>query len=213
MSSSPDAFGAFTHDTDGDDIDLGQGGIYAAGLLRFWKDNVFVRIMADRETPEARAVIMELGAGIVAAIPRDGEKPSLIQALPSEGLRLKSLRYFHTLISLNAHYYLANVNILNLSSETQAVLARYEKEGSQARVLLVEYPNIERAADAEARFTEMFLLERFDPDRKIAPRKLEDGKFAGVDRRGQYLIIVIEADQKSVLDWLTKTISQNLEGR
>jgi len=59
---------------------------------------------------------------------------------------------------------------------------------------------------------EMFLLERFEADRKVPPKKLEDGKFAGVARSGKHLIIVIEADKKSALDWITKTISQNLEG-
>jgi hypothetical protein len=211
MSSSKDAFGVFNHDTDGDEVELGQGAIYAAGLLRLWKDKIFVRIMADRETPEAKAVIMELGTTIVRAISQDGEKPALVKALPTEGLRPNSLRYFHTLISLNAHYYLANVNILNLSPETQVAMARYEKEGSEARLLLVEYPTVERAVDAHGRFVEMFLLERFEADRKVPPKKLENGKFAGVVRGGKYLIIVIEADKKSILDWITKTTSQNLE--
>jgi hypothetical protein len=212
MSSSEDAFGVFTHDTDGDEVELGQGAIYGAGLLRLWKDKIFVRILADRETSEAKAVILELGTKIAGTIAQEGEKPGLIKALPSEGLRPKSLRYFHTLISLNAHYYLANVNILNLSPETQVAMARYEKEGSQARLLLVEYLTVERAVDAHGRFVEMFLLERFEAGRKVPPKKLEDGKFAGVVRSGKYLIIVIEAEKKSVLDWITKTISQNLEG-
>jgi len=212
MSSSNDAFGVFTHDTDGDEVDLGQGAIYGAGLIRLWKDNIFARILADRETPEAKTVIFELGAKIAAAITREGEKPGLIKFLPSEGLRPKSLRYFHTLISLNAHYFLANVNILNLSPETQAAMARYEKEGSQARLLLVEYPSVERAVDATGRFVEMFLLERFEKDRRIPPKKLEDGKFAGIVHSGKYLIIVLEAEKKSVLDWITKTILKNLEG-
>ena len=212
MSSSQDAFGVFTHDTDGDEVELGQGAIYGAGLLRFWKDKIFVRILADRETPEAKTVILELGAKIAGAVVQEGGKPGLIKVLPEEGLRPKSLRYFHTLISLNAHYYLANVNILNLSPETQVVMARYEKEGSQARLLLVEYPTVERAVDAQGRFVEIVLFERFDAGREVAPKKLEDGKYAGVMRRGKHLIIVIEAEKKSVLDWITKTILKNLEG-
>ncbi len=212
MSSSEDAFGVFTHDTDGDEVDLGQGAIYAAGLLSLWKNKVFARIMADSETPESKAVVKQLGTTIVRAISQDGEKPALVKLLPTEGLKPKSLRYFHTLISLNAHFYLANVNILNLSPETQVVMARYENDGSEARILLVEYPTVERAVDAHGRFVEMFLLERFEADRKVPPKKLEDGKFAGVARSGRYLTIVIEAEKKSVLDWITKAISQNLEG-
>ena len=212
MSSSADAFGVFTHDTDGDEVELGQGAIYAAGLLRLWKDKIFVRILADSETPEAKAVILELGEKIAGTIALEGEKPGLIKAIPAEGLKPKSVCYFHTLISLNAHYFLANVNILNLSPETQVAMARFEKEGSQARLLLVEYPSPERAFDAQGRFAEMFLLERFETDRRIPPKKLEDGRFAGVVRKGRYLIIVIEAENKTVLEWITETISRNLEG-
>jgi hypothetical protein len=213
MSSSEDAFGVFTHDTDGDEVELAQGAIYAAGLLRLWKNKIFVRILADRETTEAKAVILDLGARIAGSIAQEGEKPGLNKALPEVGLRTKSVRYFHTLISLNAHYYLANVNILNLSPETRVAMARYEKEGSQARLLLVEYPTVERAVDAQGRFVEMFLLERFEAGREVPPKELEDGKFAGVVRSGRHLIIVIEAEKISVLDWITETISQNLEGQ
>jgi hypothetical protein len=213
MSSSEDAYGVFTHDTDGDEVELAQGAIYAAGLLRLWKNRIFVRILADRETSEARAVIFDLGAKIAASIAQEGSKPGLIKALPEDDLRTGSVRYFHTLISLNAHYYLANVNILNLSPETQVAMARYEKDGSQARLLLVRYPTNERAVDAQGRFVEMFMLERFEAGREVTPKKLEDGKFAGVVRTGKDLIIVIEAEKKSTLEWLTKTITQNLEGQ
>jgi hypothetical protein len=59
---------------------------------------------------------------------------------------------------------------------------------------------------------EIVLLERFEAGREVPPKKLEDGKYAGVVRSGRHLIIVIEADKKPVLDWITKTVSQNLEG-
>jgi hypothetical protein len=79
-------------------------------------------------------------------------------------------------------------------------------------VLVVEYPSVERAVDAQGRFAEMFLLERFEAGRKVPPKKLEDGKFAGVVRSGRYLIIVTEAGKKSDLEWITENISYNLEG-
>jgi hypothetical protein len=210
LSSSGDAFGVFTQDTDGDEVAVGQGGIYAAGLLRFWKNTLFVRILADRETPEVRDVLMRLGEIIASSVSQDGEKPGLLKALPAEGLEAKSLRYFHTVISLNAHYYLANVNILSLSPETEAALARYSREGSQARLLLVGYPSAESAFNANGRFVEMFLLERFEPEGQPGPKKLENGKFAGIARQGRYLIIVLDADKKSLAGWLLKLVSTNL---
>ncbi len=210
MGSSGDAFGVFTQDTDGEEVDCGQDAIYAAGLLRFWKDTVFVRILADKETPEAKSAVMKIGGAIAAAIPGVGKRPQLISVLPAEGLKSKSLRYFHTLISLNVHYYLVNANILNLSPETQVAMARYQKDGSQAYLLLVGYRSAERAYDAYGRFVEMFLLERFVPDVQVQPKKLENGKFAGIVRKGQYLIIVLDADTESLLEWLVKQASMNL---
>ncbi|MDH7513084.1 MAG: hypothetical protein QHH14_09070 [Clostridiales bacterium] len=210
MASSEDAFGVFTQDTDGEEADCGQEAIYAAGLLRLWKGDFFVRILADKETPEAKTVVMKMGSAVAAAIPTEGKRPKLTTALPAEGLRPKSLRYFHTLISLNTHYYLANVNILNLSPETQAVMGRYHKEGAQAHLLLVGYPSAGRAFDAYGRFVEMFLLERFVPDVPVKPKKLENGKFAGIVQKGEYLIIVLDADKKTLLDWLLKQVSMNL---
>jgi len=214
MSSSEDAYGVFTHDTDGDDLNLAQGAVYAAGLLRFWKDTIFVRIMADSDTEEAKAVVLKLGETIVAAIQQEGDKPALVDLLPRDGLLAKSLRYFHTQILLNAHYYLANVNILNLSPNTQAVLARYQRNKAQARILLVEYPSAAKAFDAGGRFVEMYLLERFDPEGgEVEPRKLENGKYAGIVIRGPYLIIVLEADSRSLLERISQEISKNVEGK
>jgi hypothetical protein len=210
MGSSEDAFGVFTQDTDGEAADVGQEAIYAAGLLRFWKNTIFVRILADKETPEAKSVVMRLGGAIEAAITQEGKRPQLVSVLPAEGLKPKSVRYFHTLISLNSHYYLANINILNLSPETQVVMARYQKDGSQASLLLAAYPSVARAFDAYGRFVEMFLLERFTPDVQVQPKRLENGKFAGIVYKGKYLIIILDADKKKLLEWLVKQVSVNL---
>lgn len=198
MSSAPDAFGVFTQDTDGDEVDVGQGAIYAAGLLRFWKDTVFVRILADTETPESKSAVMKLGETIVSSIPQTGEKPDLLSFLPSDGLRPKTLRYFHTKISLDSHFYLANANILRLSRDTQVAAAAYETKDGRARLILVRYPSPDQAAEAHFQFTELYMLERFNPDAPVEPKKLEDGKFAGVWRRDRYMAVVVEIGRAHV---------------
>ena len=73
MGSPDDAFGLLSNDWGGEAIDLrGQGegrhphpavpshdALYGGGLLRFWSDNLYGRVMASRESPESRAA----GAG------------------------------------------------------------------------------------------------------------------------------------------------------
>lgn len=213
MSSSEDAFGVFTQDLDGDEVKLGQGAIYAAGLLRFWKDKIFVRILADKETPEIKPLIMRLGELIAAAAPQEGTRPSIISALASEGLRPKTLRYFHTLISLNSHYFLASENILNLSPETQVLLAQYEQEKSRARLLLVAYPSVSQAEDAHNQFVKIYLKDKVLPESKVQSKKLEDGKFSGILRKDNFLIIVLDAEALPLCQRLFQEISQKLEGK
>jgi hypothetical protein len=213
MSSPGDAFGVFTQDTDGDEVKMGQGAVYAAGLLRFWKNKIFVRILADRETPEVKPVIMDLGAAIARAEKGEGEKPDILDLLPPEGLDLKTLRYFHTLISLNSHYYLASANILGLSPETSAALARYEIAGEKPRVLLVAYPSPGAAESAYAQFVKTYLKEKPLPEGKTIAAKLENEKYASAFRQGRFLILVLEADTPSLCERLSEGISSRLEGK
>lgn len=210
MSSSGDAYGIFTQDMDGQEVRMGQEALYGAGLLRFWKDKVFVRIMADRETPEAREAVMKLGEALDSAIREAGPKPELLARLPVEGLEPGTTRYFHTVISLNSHYFMSNVNILNLSLETQVVTARYERYKARGTLILIEYPSEDKAYNAYGRFIEMYMLERFVPDRKFPPAELENGKYAGAVRSGRYLAISVEADDKAVADDLLKRALANL---
>ena len=54
MGSSQDAFGVFTHDTDGEAIDVGQNARLRPGWLSFWKFRFFVSIYAEEETEVSR---------------------------------------------------------------------------------------------------------------------------------------------------------------
>ncbi len=167
MSSAADAYGIFTQDRDGREVRVGQDALYGAGLLRFWKDKVFARIMADRETPEAQAAVMKLGGAIDSAIPGTGPRPEILAKLPVEGLNPLTVRFFHTVISLNSHYFMSNVNILNLSPQTRVAMARYGKNGAQGTLILVDYPSEDQAYSAYGRFIEMYLLQRFAPGPRV----------------------------------------------
>jgi hypothetical protein len=105
MKSSDDAFGLLSLDWTGVPIELSDAAIpktdapiapakrflYGAGLLRIWSDDVFARIMADRETPESKEAVMTLGRMIVSGR-KNTEPPAFLNALPpsfTEGWRLE----------------------------------------------------------------------------------------------------------------------------
>ena len=51
MGSSEDAFGVFTHDQDGEALDVGQGALYRSGWLSFWKDRSSSPYTRKRKQP------------------------------------------------------------------------------------------------------------------------------------------------------------------
>jgi hypothetical protein len=206
MSSSEDAYGIFSHDPEGQPVTLGQGAIYGAGLLRFWKDRIFVRVLAEKETAAAKAAVMALGKSIDATIPRAGKKPRLLTALPLPGLLRESVHYFHTQVSLNAHYFLADSNLLNLSPRTEVVLARYLRNGRRVRLLLCRYANAVAAKAAFEQFNRIYFHDRSAPKLPGRVEKVERGEFVSARWDETFLILVFEARDPRTCEALTETV-------
>jgi hypothetical protein len=211
MSSSEDAFGIFTHDTDGEMIEMARGAIYARGLLRFWKDRFFVRIQAEKETGAVKSAIFQLGKLITDSIDREGKKPLLLNCLPGKGLLGQETRYFHKELSLRTHYYLADTNILGLSKETDVLLARYLFNKDKIRVLLVKYPEQENAQKAARQFINVYLEASPGNNEQDFTARIEGGEFVSVCQRDRFLVLVFEAKEKGIGDRLTQNIVGKLK--
>ncbi|UCG06767.1 MAG: hypothetical protein JSV83_23175 [Desulfobacterales bacterium] len=203
MGSPQDAFGVFTHDSDGEVLDVGQNARFRPGWLSFWKSRYFVSIYAEEETEAGAKAVKELARKVAAAIPQEGARPNILRRLPSEGLLNDSIRYLHHPMVLNYHYYLADENILNISVETDAALARYQLGNQQALLLLVNYADAQSAAQSQASF-----LKHYLPDAdSTGSALLENGKWAAVTRIDRLLAIVLEADGRQLAERLIKSIN------
>ncbi len=185
MGSSEDAFGVFTHDLDGEDAAIGQGSAYKAGLLSFWKDRYFLSVYAEEETVETKALVLDLGRRIAAAIPGSGEKPGLLRLLPAEGLEPGRVRFFHSHSVLNYHFFVADTNVLLLDRTTDAVLAGY----GGSRLFVAAYVNAEAAARARASFVRAYLPEAGDQ----AAVRTENGKWTAVRYGAEFVAVVFDA--------------------
>jgi hypothetical protein len=210
MASSSDAYGIFTHDTDGQPVSVGQMALYSAGLLRFWKDRVFVRLQAEDETAEVKNALMTLGDRIALEIPQNGKKPSLLMALPPQGLIEPSVHYFHNAVSLNIHYFLDDSNLLNLNARTEAILARYQQGSDKPHLLIVRYPRPDDAQAAFAQFSKAYLREA--PAGNAVFRKLEKGQFAGGRWQKRVLLLVFEAGSRESAEKLVGLAASRMEG-
>lgn len=202
MGSSEDAFGVFTHDQDGEALDLGQGALYRPGWLSFWKDRFFVSIYAEEETAAAEKTVGDLGKVVASLIKEQGPKPKILLKLPQEGLQPRSTRFLHHYSILNYHFYLADSNILNLGPRTDAVLARYLWRKQRARLLLVNYPDVGKAAEARTSFF-MHYLPDADP---IGVALLEDGKWSAAAVKDGLLAVVLESDTRQLAESLLKKV-------
>lgn len=194
MGSSSDAYGVFTHDRDGEPLEMGHEGLYKAGWLRFWKDRFFVSIFDEAQTLESTEAAQKLGKATADLIRNAGKKPEMISLLPSTGLRQRSIRYLHDHVVLNSHYYVSDENILSLGSDTEALLAEYQRAGQKALFLLVSYPSPEWARKAYLSFQKHYLPE----SGKDGAARLEDGKWAAVSLEGKLLGIVLEAQGRAL---------------
>ena len=210
MASSRDAYGVFTHDRDGQPAAVGQMGLYSPGLLRFWKDHFFVRLQAEDETPEVKTALMALGTQVASGVPREGRKPSLLAALPPQGLIESTVHYFHTSVSLNIHYFIADSNLLDLSSKTEAVLARYQQGSEKPYLLIVSYPRPGDAQTALAQFCKAYLHETPTGDAVFS--KLEKGQFAGSRREDRTLLLVFEAGSRESAEKLLDLAASQVKG-
>lgn len=192
MGSAADAFGVFTHDTDGEVIAIGQDGRWRPGWLNFWRDRFFVSITVQEENLTAFEAALELGRQVASRIPKEGPRPKLLSHLPRKGLQAGTVRFLHHPVVLNYHFYLSDENILELSSGTDAVLAAYVRESGGGRLLLVQYPD-SRAARRAAENVSRHYLPDADAD-GIA--RLENGKWAAARQKSTRLVMVLEAESR-----------------
>ena len=202
MGSSKDAFGVFTHDQDGEGLDVGQGALYRSGWLNFWKDRFFVSIYVEEETADAKKAVRKLGEAVASLITTQGPKPRILLQLPSEGLQPGSVRYLHHHIVLNYHFYLSDENILDLGPPTDAALALYHWRRESARLLLVMYPSATKAAKAHASFLKHYLPEA----ESTGLARLENKKWSAAALKGKRLAIVLDAESRELAKGLLKRV-------
>ncbi|MBW2516079.1 MAG: hypothetical protein JRE88_04790 [Deltaproteobacteria bacterium] len=240
MESPDDAFGLLSLDWGGEPVSYGGApaatsrnsftsptrALYGGGLMRFWSDDMYARIMAERETPASKEAVITIGKAI-AANSQHPPEPLLVKKLPLVvdavwKLRVDRLSFFRSHLVLNSIYYLSHENILDLDLSAEAVSAPYENissSGDPKRIqfLLLRYENPVRALQALNRFHDAYLPEY---TKKIAAGtaadspslyKLEDGWLA-YNLLGKHIAIVFECpDPKAARVIIQENVSNLLK--
>jgi hypothetical protein len=140
LADAVSAYGLFSTGVAGEPVAVGNEGDGDPGRrLAFWQDRYVAQLFARKAIPDAD--LRAFGEAISAALPTGGERPALVDRLPTDGLVPRSAIFFHEELSIQNEVWLGGENILGLSSDTDGVLARYESDGGTARLLLIAYPD------------------------------------------------------------------------
>ena len=175
MTEAKNAFGVYTHSRDKEEYDYGQGSQSYTDAILFWKDRYFIIINTVKSTPQSTEAIRYLASFVDNAIPEKGKLPDIVGDLPDENLVPGGFIYFHHYVWINAYYFIADHNILNINEKTDAVLARYENDSTSSRcyLLLLKYPDSEIAKQAYEQ-----LIKKYAPEAgKNQIIQLEDGNW------------------------------------
>jgi len=208
------AYGLYTQDTWGEEIDVGQGGRVQGGTLRFWKGEYFVRVFMWRGYQDHGAVILGAGRSVAERIGTRGAVPRMVSCLPQKGLADGGLHFFHTALTLGTFYYLSEGNPLGLSGETDGVIGEYELEdGNLAFLVLVAYPDRERAARA---FDDLVGLEKAkgqvtEPRAADVAFGQDDGLWRMISVWPPFVILALDGPTREVCREFVDRVRANLE--
>ncbi len=192
MGSPRGAFGVFAHGRESVASEVGQGSDYVGGLLTFWKHRWFVSVLGYPETEKKRKAVHQLGRAIAALIPGAGAPPAILAALPRPGLVAASARTFHHHLLQNDYVTISHENPLGIGPRTQAVLARYVRQGQRHVLMLVDYPTEDDAAKAQRGFTKSVLGG--------AASARRDDRWSGLKRSGKRLVLALDAPSRQVVN-------------
>ncbi len=209
MNSPEDAYGVYSIDQEGEKVQIGQTGVYDAGYLRFWKSIYVVKILQMVES--SKDTILQLGREIDQTIKQKGELPLLVRQVPADSLLANSVCFFHKQIILNNVFPIPGQDKLNLSAQTDGVLADYRLCEDHLKLLLIQYPDSTKAEAVERSLKEPYLAKGGSVEDKIF-RSNENG-LQGMEVRGNHLVLVLNGKDKQNILWLLTKALNSLEGK
>lgn len=227
MKTADDAFGLLSLDWGGESFNLSGSSsgkedttaenwpqaLYGKGLLHLRAENIFARVMATQETPESREAVLVLGKA-VARGRLNPTAPAVVRELPDTllpGWKLNKQRvsYFRSHLVLNSLYYLGQDNMLDLDLSAEAVTAPYQKKNSsedrkRLQLLIIRYPDKERARKALAHFHQAYLPEypldqRSPPLGELAEAFSTEDSWLGYKLRDRNLVLVFDCPDKTMV--------------
>jgi hypothetical protein len=140
-----DAYGVYTISSSTVPLAVGvDGSTTPQSRIAFWQDHYYVHVNCTDKLPQSD--LEAFAKAVAQALPQGGQRPALLQRLPTSGLAENQIVFFHLEITIQNEIYLGGENKLGLSPKTNGLLAHYTLGGQDVSLLLIEYPDARSAA-------------------------------------------------------------------
>ena len=215
---SDDAYGVFAKDKAGQGVNIGNEASLYENYLWVWKGKYFMSIEPYRGDISPDDITF-IGAAVVDNIPAgEVHLPAILMYLPEEGYIQGSSRYFHKKIILDNIYIsdrFIDRNVLNLSEQTDAVVADYKSETSSLpfKLLIVKYPEKSVAEESFKNFVE--LRESWGEDVVKTGRlhTFEDlkGKYSSISCINSFIIVTFLVETGEDAEFYVNNVISKVE--
>ncbi|MFC1719246.1 DUF6599 family protein [Candidatus Poribacteria bacterium] len=150
MTTPAGAFGIYSLNRypEANYVDIGNEGILTDTNLDFWKGQYFCKVYSFDMSEKYQRDVVNFGGRLASNIEEAGAEPSVIGILPKDGLMPKTVKSFSRKLGLDNIHYVSKENILNLSSETEGVVAEYQIDSAGFQFFVIEYPSLDAASSA-----------------------------------------------------------------
>ena len=232
MDTSDDAFGLLSLDWSGEPVAYNDQiklenclapsvrALYGSGLLRLATGNHYIRIMAFRETVDAKKIVIDIGERLYKDFVSEPEIVHHIPSLESIGweMNTENIALFRSYMVLNSLFYLSHQNILNLDHSVNAVTVSYDSKNKDNKnkpiqLLITEYTSHQQAVDALNSFFKYFLPESktvidISESKFIKSVEIEEGWLA-CKMEKNLVSLVFNIPDKSSAEQITNHIKLN----
>ena len=155
--------------------------------------------------------MVALGNALANNIKEAGTLPKLLALLPDASKIPRSEKYFRKQLALNNIHYVDNQNVLQLSEQTEGVVATYQFGETKVDGFVIKYPSSE---DADAAYDSYLTylsqkgkVEKLETENS-AKVVLQNGKLTFIACRDNYLIGVWDAQDEKGYGFVEKTLAE-----
>jgi len=211
---SADAYGVYTMLPLGESLDIGNGGSYDLGVVRFWKGKFLCKVYFSRiDWNRYKQQIINVARVVDVKISDSAEPPAIMNVFPKENLVINGLHYFYDYIALKNLFYITYTNVLSLNMKTEVVLGEYlNLQAENLKLLLIKYPSNTAFDSAYSYFAKNYLHIESESEKKFPViKELDPSLFVQLDRVENYLLVGFEQSHSDLLKNKISELKSNLQ--